>query len=48
MEAEVKDREDARKFVGEVADAYNFRLIGMDNVDRAQELRDRCRTSARF
>jgi hypothetical protein len=33
MEAEAKDREDARKFVGEVADAYNFRLIGMDNLD---------------
>jgi hypothetical protein len=33
METEEKDREDARKFVGEVADAYNFRLIGMENLD---------------
>jgi hypothetical protein len=33
LEAEEKDREDARKFVGEVADAYNFRLIGIENLD---------------
>ena len=32
-EAEEKDREDARKFVSEVADAYNFRLIGMESLD---------------
>jgi hypothetical protein len=36
MKAEEKDREDARKFVGEVADAYNFRLIGMENLDGRQ------------
>lgn len=30
---EEKDREDARKFVREVADAYNFRLLGMENPD---------------
>jgi hypothetical protein len=33
LETEEKDREDARKFVGEVADAYNFRLIGTENLD---------------
>ena len=33
LQAEEKDREDARKFVGEVADAYNFRLVGSDNLD---------------
>jgi hypothetical protein len=33
MEAEAKDREDARKFVGEVADAYNFRLICMEHLE---------------
>ena len=33
LEAEEKDREDARKFVGEVADAYNFRLIGIESLD---------------
>ena len=33
LEKEEKDREDGRKFVGEVADAYNFRLIGMENLD---------------
>ncbi len=33
LETEEKDREDARKFVSEVADAYNFRLIGMENLD---------------
>lgn len=32
-EAEEKDREDARKFVSEVADAYNFRLIGRESLD---------------
>lgn len=32
-EQEAKNREDARKFVGEVADAYNFRLVGMENLD---------------
>ena len=33
LEKEEKDREDARKFVGEVADAYNFRLMGTENLD---------------
>jgi hypothetical protein len=33
LETEEKDREDARKFVSEVADAYNFRLIGTENLD---------------
>jgi hypothetical protein len=33
LDAEEKDREDGRKFVGEVADAYNFRLIGTENLD---------------
>ena len=33
LEKEEKEREDGRKFVGEVADAYNFRLIGTENPD---------------
>src|ERR1700693_3243840 len=33
LEKEQKDREDARKFVSEVADAYNFRLIGVESLD---------------
>jgi hypothetical protein len=33
LQTEEKDREDARKFVGEVADAYNFRLVGMENLE---------------
>ena len=33
LETDEKDREDARNFVGEVADAYNFRLIGIENLD---------------
>jgi hypothetical protein len=33
LETEEKDREDARKFVSEVADAYNFHLIGTENLD---------------
>jgi hypothetical protein len=33
LETEEKDREDARKFVGEVADAYNFTPVGMENLD---------------
>jgi hypothetical protein len=36
LQTEEKDREDARKFVSEVADAYNFRLIGMENLDRRE------------
>jgi hypothetical protein len=30
---EEKDREDGRKFVSEVADAYDFRFVGMENPD---------------
>lgn len=31
-EKEVEEREDGRKFVREVADAYDFRLVGTENV----------------
>ncbi len=31
-EKDVKDREDGRKFVREVADAYDFKLVGTENV----------------
>lgn len=30
---EEKDREDGRKFVGEVADAYNFHFMGVENLE---------------
>ena len=33
LDQEEKDREDARKFVSEVADAYNFRLVNTENLD---------------
>ena len=33
LKAEEKDREDSRKFVLEVADAYNFRYAGMEAID---------------
>ncbi len=33
LQKEEKDREDGRKFVGEVADAYNFRFLGMEKLD---------------
>lgn len=33
LEREEKDREDGRKFVLEVADAYNFRLVGSELLD---------------
>ena len=33
LQKEEKDREDGRKFVGEVADAYNFHFLGMDTLD---------------
>ena len=33
LQTEEKNREDARKFVSEVADAYNFHLKGMENLD---------------
>ena len=32
-EKEEKEREDGRKFVNEVADAYNFKLVGTEMVD---------------
>jgi hypothetical protein len=32
-EKEAKDREDGRKFVKEIADAYNFKLLGTELVD---------------
>ncbi len=31
-EKEVKEREEGRKFVREIADAYNFKLVGTENV----------------
>lgn len=31
-----KDREDERKFVSEVADAYNFKFVGMETLDGRQ------------
>lgn len=33
LQKEEKDRDDGRKFVGEVADAYNFRYVGMESLD---------------
>ncbi len=33
LQKEEKDREDGRKFVGEVADAYNFHFLGMETLD---------------
>jgi hypothetical protein len=33
LEEEEKDREDSRKFVSEVADAYNFRFMGTENLE---------------
>jgi len=33
LDEEEKDREDSRKFVSEVADAYNFRFMGTENID---------------
>jgi hypothetical protein len=33
LQKKEKDREDSRKFVGEVADAYNFRFLGMEILD---------------
>jgi len=33
LEKEEKEREDGRKFVREVADAYNFRLLGSETLD---------------
>jgi hypothetical protein len=36
LRKEEKDREDSRKFVSEVADAYNFRFVGMESLDRRE------------
>jgi len=36
LKKEEKDREDGRLFVREVADAYNFRLVGMEELDGRQ------------
>lgn len=33
LKQEEKDREESRQFVAEVADAYNFRFVGMENID---------------
>jgi hypothetical protein len=33
IEKEEKDREEGRQFVKEIADAYNFRFVGNENVD---------------
>ena len=33
LQKEEKDREDGRKFVGEVADAYNFRFLGIETLE---------------
>ncbi len=33
LRKEEKDREDARRFVGEVADAYDFRFLGVETLD---------------
>lgn len=33
LQKQEKDREDGRRFVGEVADAYNFRFLGIETLD---------------
>lgn len=33
LKKEEKEREDERKFVSEVADAYNFRFVGMETIE---------------
>jgi hypothetical protein len=35
-EKEAKEREDGRKFVREVADAYNFKLVGTERIDERE------------
>jgi hypothetical protein len=35
-EKEIKEREDSRKFVREVADAFDFKLVGTEQVDRRE------------
>ena len=37
-EREIKDREDGRKFETEVADAYNFKLVGTEPLDGREAL----------
>jgi len=36
LEKEAKDREQGRLFVQEVADAYNFRFVGMESLDQRE------------
>jgi hypothetical protein len=36
LKKEEKDREDERKFVSEVADAYNFKFVGMETLEGRQ------------
>jgi hypothetical protein len=38
LEKQDKDREDGRRFVKEIADAYNFRFAGTENLDGRQTL----------
>ena len=45
---EEKDREDERQFVREVADAYNFKFVGIETVERPRQLRHRRRSQARL
>lgn len=33
IKEEAKDREETRQFVSEIADAYNFRLVGMESLE---------------
>ncbi len=33
LEKQEKDREESRKFVSEIADAYDFKLVGMESLD---------------
>src|ERR1051326_5473109 len=33
LEKEEKDREEGRKWVGEISDAFNFRMVGSEDVD---------------
>ena len=47
-EREEKERENSRKFVTEVADAYNFKLVGTDWIGRREALGDQRRTTSRI
>ena len=48
LEKEEKDREDDAQFVSEITDAYNFRLVGMENLGGPRGLCDRRRTPSRL